>query len=147
MWKLRTMRRDADKILPEWLKQNPNLADEFARGFKLKDDPRITLVGRFLRRSSLDEVPQLWNVIRGDMSLVGPRPIILDELSNYGSHGAELLAVRPGITGEWQVTGRNEIEYPERIAVELASTRKSSLAHDVLILLRTLAAPLRFNGL
>ncbi|HLF71101.1 MAG TPA: sugar transferase [Dehalococcoidia bacterium] len=147
MWKIRTMGSDSEQQLQEWPESNPKLAAEFARNFKLKHDPRITRFGRFLRRSSLDELPQLWNVLRGDMSLVGPRPIVAEELSNYRDRAGEMLAFRPGISGPWQVSGRNQIAYPERTWFELNYCRTASLAGDLRILLRTLSMPIRFNGL
>lgn len=146
MWKLRTMVRDAEKLLDEWRVSNPQLAEAYFTDYKLKDDPRITSVGRFLRKSSLDELPQLWNVLRGDMSLVGPRPIVRDELRNYGSNVGDFLAVRPGITGLWQTDGRNDVLYPERSWFELTYCRTYTWSMDVKILLKTLATPLRFNG-
>ena len=114
--------------------------------FKLEDDPRITKLGRFLRKSSLDELPQLWNVIRGDMSLVGPRPITEDELAMYGHHAATLLSYRPGLSGSWQTNGRGQTIYPERMWAELEYCRSASLSGDVLVLLKTLAMPFRYNG-
>jgi lipopolysaccharide/colanic/teichoic acid biosynthesis glycosyltransferase len=147
MWKIRTMGSDSEQQLQEWSESNPELAAEYARNFKLKNDPRITRFGRFLRCSSLDELPQLWNVLRGDMSLVGPRPIVADELLNYRDNAGELLAFRPGISGPWQVSGRNRIDYPERTWFELGYCRSVSLASDLRILLRTIAMPIRFDGL
>lgn len=146
MWKLRSMVCDAESKLAVWRRDNPDFEQEFAGGFKVDNDPRITGMGRFFRRCSIDELPQLWNVIRGDMSLVGPRPIVRDELANYGEHAAELLRARPGITGLWQLHGRNAIRYPERIWIELRCTRSFSLLGDLSILVRTLMVPLRFNG-
>jgi lipopolysaccharide/colanic/teichoic acid biosynthesis glycosyltransferase len=146
MWKFRTMVRDADKALARWQETHPDLAEEYEQHFKLRDDPRITALGRFLRRSSLDELPQLWNVLRGDMSLVGPRPIAIRELARYGSDAPELLSVKPGITGRWQMDGRNDVTYPARVQVELQGARSMNLASDLLLLLRTVAAPLKYNG-
>ncbi len=146
VWKFRTMVRGADKVLQQWMETDPNLAAEYERGFKVDDDPRVTALGRFLRRSSLDELPQLWNVIKGDMSLVGPRPIVEAEVAKYGDHSGVLLSVRPGLTGRWQVNGRNHVEYPERMWVELDYCRSVGLLGDMAILVRTLITPLRYNG-
>ncbi len=146
MWKLRTMVKDADEILARWRETEPALAAKFEEEFKLEDDPRVTTLGRFLRKSSLDELPQLWNVIRGDMCLVGPRPITEDELAKYGHHAATLLSYRPGLSGSWQTDGRGDTTYPDRMWAELEYCRSASLAGDVRILLKTLAAPFRYNG-
>ncbi len=146
MWKLRTMVKDADEILVRWRETKPALAAKFEEEFKLEDDPRVTRLGRFLRKSSLDELPQLWNVIRGDMSLIGPRPITEEELAKYGEYAATLLSYRPGLTGRWQTNGRTETTYPDRIWSELEYCRSASLPGDVLILLKTLAIPFRYNG-
>lgn len=135
--KFRTMRRDADKILSSILSQSPDLQEEFRNDFKLKNDPRITRLGRFLRRSSLDELPQFVNVLRGEMSVVGPRPIVRQELPRYGDRMEEVLAVRPGLTGLWQVSGRNNLSYDERVALDLRYARHRSFRLDLQIILRT----------
>jgi lipopolysaccharide/colanic/teichoic acid biosynthesis glycosyltransferase len=109
-------------------------------------DTRITKFGRLLRRTSLDELPQLWNVLRGEMSLVGPRPIVPDEIQHYREHGPLLLSLKPGITGAWQVGGRSAVAYPQRAAVELEYVEGWSLWRDVDILLRTLPAVLASRG-
>jgi lipopolysaccharide/colanic/teichoic acid biosynthesis glycosyltransferase len=145
MWKLRTMRRDADTLLEEWLK-DPRIAADFLKGFKFQDDSRITRIGSFLRRTSIDELPQLLNVLRGEMSLVGHRPVVESELVHYSGRLPELLAMRPGITGLWQIGGRNKVTYPERAAVELGYGKTCGLTSDLAILVRTLLAPLRFDG-
>ncbi len=147
MWKFRTMVRDADTLLERWLRSRPQLAVEYKRGYKLRRDPRVTRLGHFLRRSSLDELPQLWNVIRGDMSLVGPRPIVAREARNYGPYRPILLSLRPGVTGTWQLNGRNRVAYPERMWVELDYCSSVALAADARILVRTLLAPIRFEGI
>ena len=113
--KFRTMRPDADAVLAQVLERSPSMRAEFERDFKLRDDPRITPIGRFLRRSSLDELPQFLNVLRGEMSVVGPRPIVAKEIERYGEYMDEVLAVRPGLTGLWQVSGRNNLSYPKRV--------------------------------
>lgn len=109
MWKLRTMVRDADKVLRHWQEQNPELAEEYRSNFKIKDDPRITPFGKFLRRTSIDELPQLWSVIKGDMSLVGPRPYYESELVAFPGAYDLITRVRPGLTGPWQGQQRSEM--------------------------------------
>lgn len=109
-------------------------------------DPRITRVGRLLRRSSLDELPQLFNVLTGEMSLVGPRPIVPDELKFYGDHKRLFLSVRPGITGEWQIQGRNRIGYPDRTRIELAAIARRSIWNDLKILARSVPAVITASG-
>ena len=136
--KFRTMRRDADRILSAVLAASPDLQEEFRNDFKLRNDPRITRLGRFLRRSSLDELPQFLNVLRGEMSVVGPRPIVSQELPRYGKRMEEVLAVRPGLTGLWQVSGRNNLSYRKRVQLDLYYARYRSLKMDMRILLRTI---------
>lgn len=146
VWKLRTMVRDADDVFARWRENEPALLGKFEEEFKLENDPRITKLGRFLRKSSLDELPQLWNVICGSMSLVGPRPITEEELAMYGHHAATLLSYRPGVSGSWQTNGRNQTLYPERVWAELEYCRTANLAGDIVVLLKTLAVPFRYNG-
>jgi lipopolysaccharide/colanic/teichoic acid biosynthesis glycosyltransferase len=136
--KFRTMRRDADSMLGVLLAASPDLAEEFRNDFKLKNDPRITRLGRFLRRSSLDELPQFLNVLRGEMSVVGPRPIVRKELPRYGAAMDEVLAVRPGLTGLWQVSGRNNLSYEQRVALDVRYARRRSFRGDLAIILRTI---------
>jgi lipopolysaccharide/colanic/teichoic acid biosynthesis glycosyltransferase len=127
------------------LRRDPQLFERYrANDFKLPDDsdPRITYVGRFLRKSSLDELPQLWNVVRGEMSLVGPRPIVAEELQHYRGRVLTLLSVRPGVTGAWAVSGRHHLAYPRRADVELAYVRDRSAWLDLQILVRTIGAVL-----
>ena len=135
--KFRTMRADADAVLARVLSEDPGLQAEFERDFKLRRDPRITWVGRFLRRSSLDELPQFLNVLLGEMSVVGPRPIVDKELSRYGHYMDEVAAVRPGLTGLWQVSGRNNLSYRKRVKLDLAYARGRSFSLDLAIILRT----------
>jgi lipopolysaccharide/colanic/teichoic acid biosynthesis glycosyltransferase len=135
--KFRTMRPDADRILARVLARSPELRAEFKKDFKLKSDPRITRIGRFLRRSSLDELPQFINVLKGDMSVVGPRPIVWEEVERYGRHMDEVLAVRPGLTGIWQVSGRNNLGYPIRVKMDLSYARRRSVLIDLAIMVRT----------
>ena len=135
--KFRTMRPDADRILSKVLAQSPELRAEFKKDFKLKSDPRITRIGRFLRRSSLDELPQFLNVLKGDMSVVGPRPIIRAEVERYGRHMEEVLAVRPGLTGIWQVSGRNNLSYSVRVKMDVSYARRRSFLMDLAIIVCT----------
>lgn len=135
--KFRTMRKDSDKILKSLLASSPELKKEFAKDHKLKNDPRITRLGKFLRRSSLDELPQFINVLRGQMSVVGPRPIVKAELSRYGYNMNEVLAVRPGMTGLWQVSGRNNLSYRQRVRLDLRYSRTRNFAMDLKIVLKT----------
>ncbi|MDY6957345.1 MAG: sugar transferase, partial [Pseudomonadota bacterium] len=114
--------------------------------FKLKEDPRITRIGGFLRKYSLDELPQFWNVLRGDMSLVGPRPIIAEELSRYGQHASVYLASRPGVTGFWQVSGRSDVEYDERVRMDREYHHKQSLLTDIGILFKTVTVVIQRRG-
>ena len=135
--KFRTMRADADSVLAQVLERSPAMRAEFERDFKLRDDPRITPIGRFLRRSSLDELPQFLNVLRGEMSVVGPRPIVDKEIERYSDYMDEVLAVRPGLTGLWQVSGRNNLSYAKRVRLDLAYARGRSCRLDFAIILRT----------
>ncbi len=137
--KFRTMRPDADRLLGKLLAQSPELKAEFNKDFKLKSDPRITPIGRFLRRSSLDELPQFLNVLKGDMSLVGPRPIVRAELSRYGRRMDEVLAVRPGLSGLWQVSGRNNLSYSTRVKLDVSYARHRSVWLDLAIIVRTVS--------
>lgn len=144
-WKLRTMSVDAERLLDE----DPGLRDRHrAHGFKLPSgtDPRVTRWGRWLRRSYLDEIPQLFNVLVGEMSLVGPRPIVPAELELFGEDGGDLLKVKPGIFGAWNSLGRRRPEYPERARLELEYVRQRSAALDLRILVRSLVAVLQGQG-
>ena len=141
--KFRTMRKDADRVLAQVLASDPELRAEFERDFKLKNDPRITPIGKFLRRSSLDELPQFINVLKGEMSVVGPRPIVWDELERYGRNMDQVLSVRPGLTGLWQVSGRNNLPYETRVKLDLFYARNRSFWLDLGIILRTIGVVLR----
>jgi lipopolysaccharide/colanic/teichoic acid biosynthesis glycosyltransferase len=141
-FKFRTMRTDADRVLAA----DPALKAEFERNFKLKNDPRVTRVGAFLRKSSLDELPQLMNVLRGQMSLVGPRMITTPELARYGSHGQLLLSVKPGLTGYWQVNGRQNVSYEDRVVMDIRYIKEWSLALDLRILAQTPQRVVRGEG-
>ena len=140
--KFRTMRKDADRVLAQVLASDPELRAEFERDFKLKNDPRITPIGKFLRRSSLDELPQFINVLKGEMSVVGPRPIVWDELERYGRNMDQVLSVRPGLTGLWQVSGRNNLPYETRVKLDLFYARNRSFWLDLGIILRTIGVVL-----
>ena len=135
--KFRSMVPNAKDALEKLLAADPVARAEWNKDFKLKNDPRITPWGRFLRRTSLDELPQLINVIKGEMSLVGPRPVILDELDRYGDARVYYLQVRPGLTGLWQISGRNDIDYARRISLDTWYVRNWTLWYDVLILFKT----------
>jgi lipopolysaccharide/colanic/teichoic acid biosynthesis glycosyltransferase len=141
-FKLRSMRVDADEIL----NKDPDLRREFEINFKLKQDPRITRAGGFIRRTSLDELPQLFNVLRGQMSLVGPRMITPVELTKFGEAGWIFSAVKPGLTGYWQIQGRQEVSYDERVAMDLYYVQHWSLLLDLKILLMTPLRVVRGSG-
>ena len=144
--KFRSMLRNSEQVLADLLKNDPVAREEWARDQKLTNDPRITPVGHFLRRSSLDELPQLLNVLRGEMSLVGPRPITVSELTRYGAVRWHYLSVRPGITGLWQVSGRNNTTYEERVALDRRYVEQRSLMLDLEILFRTVRVVLVRDG-
>ena len=142
MFKFRSMHVDADKRLTELKEQN----EVDGPMFKMKNDPRITSVGRFLRKTSLDELPQLWNVLRGDMSLVGPRPPLPSEVANYSKYDLQRLWVIPGCTGLWQATERNNVGFEEMIELDLEYIQKRSLLFDAKIILLTIIAIIHPNG-
>lgn len=135
--KFRSMLRNSEQVLADLLRDDPQARAEWDRDQKLVNDPRITPVGHFLRKSSLDELPQLLNVLRGEMNLVGPRPITVAELTRYGRVRWHYLSVRPGITGLWQVSGRNNTTYEERVALDRRYVEQRSLLTDVWILVKT----------
>jgi exopolysaccharide production protein ExoY len=142
-FKFRTMVNDAEKALTLHLAENPQAAREWDDTHKLQHDPRITGLGRALRRSSLDELPQLFSVLLGHMSCVGPRPVVDAEMANYGPYWAEYTRARPGVTGAWQVSGRNRLTYSQRVAIDRHYVRTWSLWRDLQILVRTIPAVLR----
>ncbi|MEM9231971.1 MAG: sugar transferase [Pseudomonadota bacterium] len=144
MWKLRTMVSDADEQLEEYLLQNPNARLEWDSTQKLKDDPRITPFGRILRKTSLDELPQLLNVLNGTMSLVGPRPMMVSQKPDYD--GQAYFALRPGITGLWQISDRNNCAFKDRVLHDEVYNQVLSLKTDVLILYRTVGVVMRATG-
>ncbi len=141
-FKFRTMRVDGDAILAQY----PELQAELRHNHKLKDDPRVTRIGSFLRRSSLDELPQLLNILLGQMSLVGPRMITQEEMDKYGKWRWNLLTVKPGITGLWQISGRSDVSYEERVRLDMYYIRNYTLWLDILILWRTIPAVLQRRG-
>lgn len=146
--KFRTMVVNADEILAEIMATSPGLRQEFEDNFKLRYDPRITWIGKFLRVTSLDEFPQFWNVLKGDMSVVGPRPLVVEELHKYGVHIDRILTIRPGITGLWQVSGRNNIPYPRRVQMDLYYVNFRNFWVDLWIVVRTIGVVIfpRDNG-
>ncbi len=144
--KFRTMVPNAEEVLEHVLASDPDLRAEWNRDQKLKDDPRVTPLGRFLRASSLDELPQLWNVLKGEMSLVGPRPIMRDQQLMYGRNLVAYMMVRPGMTGLWQVSGRNLLGFRKRVAMDVVYVRNQSLLLDTWIMLKTIWVVLTRHG-
>ena len=144
--KFRTMRVDADRILEKVLEQSPELKAQWEQQFKLKRDPRVTPIGAFLRKTSLDELPQFWNILRGEMALIGPRPIVQEEVKYYGKHFATFSSVKPGISGLWQVTGRSDIGYDERVGLDVFYVRNWSFWMDYYIFFRTFFVVLLGRG-
>lgn len=145
-YKFRSMVPDADTLLPQLLQRDPALREEWARSQKLEHDPRITPLGSLLRRTSIDELPQLWNVLRGDMSLVGPRPILPSQLDRYGRAARWYLAMRPGITGLWQVTARGDADFARRVSLDCSYVRRYHVLLDLQLLLRTVGVVLSGRG-
>lgn len=146
LWKFRTMANASDEALLRHLAMNSEARREWARYQKLRIDPRITLIGRLLRKTNLDELPQLLNVLAGEMSLVGPRPVIEKELERYGAGGSLYIAAKPGMTGLWQVSGRGSLPYERRVALDVQYVATWSLWSDVLVLLRTFGAVWNARG-
>ena len=145
-YKFRSMVPNAQEALEEYLKENPTAYEEWVREFKLKDDPRVTRIGKFLRKTSLDELPQLWNVLVGDMSLVGPRPIVRDEIVKYGDYINDFYLVPPGITGVWQVSGRSDTTYEERVLMDSWYVHNWSVWIDIVYLLKTVLVVFKAKG-
>jgi len=145
-YKFRTMAPNADKLLADLLANSAEARAEWERDFKLKNDPRITPIGHFLRKTSLDEIPQLWNVLKGDMSLVGPRPVVTAELERYGNQADYYLEAKPGVTGLWQISGRNDVSYDTRVYLDAWYVKNWSLFNDIVILLRTVKVIFRREG-
>jgi len=146
MWKFRTMCVNSSDVLEQYLSKNPRARAEWAKSHKLRCDPRITSVGLFLRRFSLDELPQVWNVLKGEMSLVGPRPIVAAEVEKYANSFEYYCRVKPGVTGLWQVSGRNELSYDQRVALDRRYVARWSLHFDLKILLCTFKSVVNRDG-
>jgi len=144
--KFRTMVPNAEEVLRHLLNDHPELRDEWTENHKLRNDPRVSALGRVLRLTSLDELPQLWNVLRGEMSLVGPRPIVRAELLRYGRDASKYLTVKPGLTGLWQVKGRSDTTYRRRVAMDRFYVRNQCIFLDICILAATPAAVFRRSG-
>lgn len=144
-FKFRSMPINAEELLERHLAANAEAAEEWRQTRKLLHDPRVGCLGNILRKSSLDELPQLFNVVRGDMSLVGPRPIVQAELANYGRYASEYCSTRPGITGLWQTSGRNRVSYRGRVARDHVYVRNWSLRLDAVLLLKTVRAVMSFD--
>ncbi|PZV14155.1 MAG: galactosyl-1-phosphate transferase [Pseudanabaena sp.] len=136
--KFRTMINGADQALEDYLNACPISRAEYEASFKLKHDPRITKIGKLLRTTSLDELPQFWNVLIGDMSVVGPRPLVQNELSKYGAAIDRVLSVRPGIAGLWQVSGRNDIPYAKRVQIDASYVKRMSFWLDLHLIFKTI---------
>ena len=145
-WKFRTMYTNAEQLLDKFLQGNPHLRAEWEQTFKLRDDPRVTRVGRFLRKTSLDELPQLWNVLLGQMSLVGPRPIVDAEISRYDAVYELYQRIKPGISGFWQVSGRSDTSYAERVKLDAYYVHNWSVWLDLVILVRTVGIVMLGRG-
>jgi lipopolysaccharide/colanic/teichoic acid biosynthesis glycosyltransferase len=143
VYKFRSMVTNAEELI-EKLPEEQKL--EFYRNFKLENDPRITKIGKFLRKTSLDELPQLLNILKGDLTIVGPRPIVEKEINMYGKYGEKLLSVKPGLTGYWQVNGRSDTTYEERVQLDMDYIDKRNLWLDIVIMLKTFGAVLHERG-
>lgn len=147
-YKFRSMVPNADEVLAHLLATDADAREEWSRDFKLKNDPRVTRVGNFIRKTSLDEFPQLWNVMRNEMSIVGPRPVVRKELDQYylGAFKSRYLSVKPGLTGLWQVSGRNDMDYSERVELDRAYVCSWGVWSDFMIVMRTVGVMLKRKG-
>lgn len=143
IYKFRTMVTNAEKLLDEL---SPEQKEEFSKNFKLENDPRITKIGNILRKTSLDELPQLLNILKGDLTIVGPRPIIEKEIELYGKYGKKLLTVKPGLTGYWQVNGRSDTTYEERVQLDMYYIDHRSLGLDIKIIFKTFSEVFKKRG-
>lgn len=146
MWKFRTMCCNGAEVLERHFDHHPEDRAEWERSWKLRNDPRVSGLGAFLRRTSLDELPQIWNVLTGEMSLVGPRPIVYEEVERYGADYAYYAAVKPGITGLWQTSGRSKLTYPQRVALDRFYVENWSLWFELKILFRTIRSVASSEG-
>ncbi|HEV8051340.1 MAG TPA: sugar transferase [Parachlamydiaceae bacterium] len=146
-YKFRTMYQNADSILEEILVNDPEKNDEWNRTHKLKNDPRVTPIGHFLRKSSMDELPQFWNVLKGDLSVVGPRPVVKEEIAkHFGPKAEKIFSIRPGITGLWQISGRSDTSYSKRIALDEYYVENRTLLNDIKIIALTIPSILSKKG-
>jgi lipopolysaccharide/colanic/teichoic acid biosynthesis glycosyltransferase len=145
-FKFRTMVPNADQVLADLLARDGAVREEWLRDQKLVNDPRITRIGRFLRKTSLDELPQLINIVRGEMNFVGPRPVVMQELLRYGESKRHYLSVKPGVTGLWQVSGRNNTTYERRVQLDRQYVERRSLGLDVFILVKTVKVVITREG-
>ena len=147
-YKFRTMFTDADQLLQKILRENPDLKREWEANYKLKNDPRITRLGQFLRKTSMDELPQFWNVLKGDLSIVGPRPVVQEEIAKYYQIKAhKILSIRPGITGLWQISGRSDIcNYAKRVELDECYVDNQSFLLDLKLVLKTVPALIQSRG-
>lgn len=143
IYKFRTMVTNAEELIKEF---TPEQMKEYKENYKLTNDPRITKIGKFLRKTSLDELPQLINIIKGDLSIIGPRPVVKDELEKYGENMAKFLSVTPGLTGNWAANGRNNTTYEERMKLELEYVDNISLKTDIKIFFQTIYAVIKKEG-
>ena len=146
LYKFRSMCKNADEKLKKYLEENEDAKKEFEESQKLTNDPRITKLGKFLRKTSIDELPQSINILLGQMSFVGPRPVIKDEVERYGKNKDKFLSVKPGLTGYWQVNGRSNINYEERMNLELYYVDNQSLLLDIKIFFKTFGTVLKHEG-
>lgn len=144
--KFRSMVLNSQEVLADLLERDPEAREEWNKDFKLKNDPRITKIGAFIRKTSLDELPQLWNVLRGEMSLVGPRPVIEKELERYAGDVDYYFMAKPGMTGLWQVSGRNDIDYDTRVYFDAWYVKNWALWNDIAILFKTIGVVLKRDG-
>ena len=146
-YKFRTMYQDAEKRLSNILANNPQLKKEWEETYKLKKDPRITPLGSFLRKTSIDELPQFWNVLKGDLSIVGPRPVVAAELSqHFGVKAAKILSIRPGITGIWQTSGRNDTCYTTRVKLDEKYVDNRNIMLDLKLIVKTIPKMISSKG-
>jgi len=145
-WKFRSMVSNSAEVLEDLLKNDSEARAEWEKDFKLKNDPRITKIGAFIRKTSLDELPQLWNVLKGEMSLVGPRPVVEEERKYYGDQWQYYLSVKPGMTGLWQVSGRNDTSYEERVELDTKYVQNWSLWTDIVTIYKTVFVVFNHRG-